>query len=824
MSEPAPQKRDMLAITANTILLPGEKTSYALSFGGIFKDQDDFRRFVDTVHKEQGGEIVIVPFLEKEYSKTGTVAKVTFDEITAEGNPRISVEALHKVRVDSIAVDGRKFYVAATRPMPNTADKPQRKMTHGLTVAFERKMNEYLDMIGLSDASKAKLRAQLRAITDDKTGSADKAVTKEMFFLTSYKLASYADMLPIYEMDNSAEQLEALNAFATRKVESRKALNEYQKASAKTPAALPKNGTQTALPKPVDNAGTSPDPLEAEMKALEKKIKEKELPPEARERAEKEFGRLKGMPANSSEASVVRTYLDWILCLPWEKYNKTNDDIALAAEVLESDHYGLEKVKRKVVKHLAVQKRRGGENGQILCLLGPPGVGKTSIAKSIADASDRGYVRVALGGVSDESEIRGHRRTYIGALPGRIISALKKAGSGNPVFVLDEIDKIAQSSGTKGDPTAALLEVLDPEQNNAFCDRYLDLDYDLSKVMFICTANDIGGIPPALRDRMDIVQIAGYTEEEKFQIARRHLIAQALEETGLKANEFSIDDNALRHVISEYTREAGVRGLKRALIDICKEIVLQLETEPLAAPTHNITLENLEDYAGKPKVHHQRIPQVDLVGRVNGLAVTSLGGELLPIEAVAHRSSKFEVVATGQLGNVMGESIKVAETMLLSMADVLHIPAEKLKNTKYHVHALDGAVPKDGPSAGVSVSTALVSLMLNEPVSRFVAMTGEISLRGDVLPIGGLAFKLEAALRGGATKVLIPQANYDRDLHEVPDAIRNGLEIVPVKTITEVFRHALVNGPALFPETAAGNDNVAAPPAAKNPVKAAPRR
>lgn len=824
MSETAPQKTNMIAITANTILLPGEKISYTFSYGGIFKDPDDFRRFIEAAKKDHDGEIAIVPFLGDEPSKAGTVGKIILDEITAEGNPRLLIEGVRKIRVDKIGADERNFYIAVTQPMPNAASREEKKKTRALMEELERKANEYFDTASASDATKAKLRTMIRDMVADGKGPAENAVSKAMLFLNISKLAMHEDMLPVYEMDNSAKQLEALSALVVRRIESRKALEAYKKASAKLPANTASKNEPAAR-----NGGKilPPDPAEEEMNALEKKIREKELPPEARERAEKEFSRLKLMSPGSAEAAVIRNYIDWVLCLPWEKHDQTNDDIPLAAEILDSDHYGLEKVKHKVVKHLAVQKRRGGESGKILCLIGPPGVGKTSIARSIADASGRSYVRLALGGLNDESEIRGHRRTYIGALPGRIISALKKAGSSNPVFVLDEIDKIAQNNGFRGDPTSALLEVLDPKQNDSFSDRYLDLDYDLSKVMFICTANDISGIPAPLRDRMEIVQLSGYTEEEKFEIARRHLISHALEETGIKPAEFSIDDGALRKLIGEYTREAGVRGLERALIDICEEIAVRLETDPLAAATHHITLENLEDYAGKPKVHHQRIPETDLVGHVNGLAVTSLGGVLLPMETVTHPSSKFEVVATGQLGKVMGESIKVAETMLYAKATELRIPLDKFKNAKYHVHALDGAVPKDGPSAGVTVSTALVSLMLKEPVSRFVAMTGEISLRGDVLPIGGLAFKLEAALRGGAKKVLIPQANYDRDLHEVPDAIRNALDIVPVKTIKEVLHHALVNGPALFPESKPGNDNdsisasPAAPKSAAKPTKAA---
>ena len=523
-----------------------------------------------------------------------------------------------------------------------------------------------------------------------------------------------------------------------------------------------------------------------ELQELEEKLAKLKLSNEAREKANNELKKLRNMSPMSAEATVVRNYLDWIVNIPWKKRSRIQKDIREAEAILEADHYGLEKVKERILEYLAVQQRTKKIKGPILCLVGPPGVGKTSLGKSIGRATGRNFVRMSLGGVRDEAEIRGHRRTYIGSLPGKIIQGMKKAKSSNPLFLLDEIDKMG--SDWRGDPASALLEVLDPEQNDSFQDHYLEVDYDLSDVLFVTTANTLR-IPEPLMDRMEIIRIHGYTEDEKIEIARRHLIEKQLDAHGLKSQEWSISDPALRDVIRYYTREAGVRNLEREIANLTRKATKEILMKGLDKVT--VSRRNLEKFAGVRKFRFGEIESMDLVGVTNGLAWTEVGGEILTIEAVMV-PGKGKMIITGKLGEVMQESIQAARSFVQSRSQEFGVKPTIFEKRDIHVHVPEGATPKDGPSAGVGMVTSIVSMLTGIPVSRDVAMTGEITLRGRVLPIGGLKEKLLAALRGGITRVLVPKEN-EKDLADIPENIKRSLEIVPVTSVEEVLEYALVN-------------------------------
>ena len=525
-----------------------------------------------------------------------------------------------------------------------------------------------------------------------------------------------------------------------------------------------------------------------ELAELEEKIKRTKLSKEAREKAQHEIKKLRQMSPMSAEATVVRNYLDWLLSIPWNKKSKIKKDLALAEQILDADHFGLEKVKERIVEYLAVQQRANKLTGPTLCLVGPPGVGKTSLGKSIAKATGREFVRVSLGGVRDEAEIRGHRRTYIGSMPGKIIQSMRKAKTSNPLFLLDEVDKMG--ADFRGDPSSALLEVLDPEQNHAFNDHYLEVDYDLSHVMFITTANTLN-IPPPLMDRMEIIRIAGYTEDEKVEIARKHLIPHAVVKHGLEAKEWSVDDEALLTIIRRYTREAGVRNLERELSTLIRKAVKELTISKKESV--QVTDKTLPDYLGVPKYRYGEVEDVDQIGVVTGLAWTDVGGELLTIEA-AMMPGKGKMTVTGNLRDVMKESISAAASYVRMRAVAFGIEPPAFDKRDIHVHVPEGATPKDGPSAGVAMVTAIVSVMTGIAVHRDVAMTGEITLRGRVLPIGGLKEKLLAAHRGGIKTVLIPEENA-KDLVEINDSIKSGLDIIPVSRMDEVLARALVSKP-----------------------------
>ncbi|MBQ0754117.1 MAG: endopeptidase La [Gammaproteobacteria bacterium] len=545
-----------------------------------------------------------------------------------------------------------------------------------------------------------------------------------------------------------------------------------------------------------------------ELEEIEKRIDASGMPKDAKEKSKAELNKLKMMSPMSAEATVVRSYLDWMVNVPWKKRSRVRHDLKMAQQVLDQDHYGLEEVKDRILEFLAVQNRVGKVKGPVLCLVGPPGVGKTSLGQSIAKATNRKFIRMALGGVRDEAEIRGHRRTYIGSLPGKVIQKLSKVGVRNPLFLLDEIDKMGMDM--RGDPASALLEVLDPEQNNAFNDHYLEVDYDLSETLFICTSNSMN-IPAPLLDRMEVIRIPGYTEDEKVNIARQYLVPKQIEANGLKAGELEIDDSSLRHMVRHYTREAGVRGLEREISKVCRKVVKEHLLAGALDPV-KVVGEGVEYYLGVQKFSFGRAEEEDQIGQVTGLAWTSVGGELLTIEGVAV-PGKGRVTSTGSLGDVMQESIQAAWTVVKSRARTLGIRRRALDRNDFHIHVPEGATPKDGPSAGVAMCTSLVSVLTGIPVRADVAMTGEITLRGQVLPIGGLKEKLLAAHRGGIKKVLIPKEN-ERDLKEIPDNIKAALEIFPVKWIDEVLAVALQHVP-----TALSQEEVEEDIAADNPSK-----
>jgi ATP-dependent Lon protease len=529
------------------------------------------------------------------------------------------------------------------------------------------------------------------------------------------------------------------------------------------------------------------DDFATEMRELELRIRQKKMSKEATEKVEKEFKKLKLMPPMSAEATVVRNYIDWFLALPWTHGTKDKLDLKEAEKILDEDHYGLKEVKARILEYLAVQGLVKKIKGPILCFVGPPGVGKTSLARSIARTMGRRFVRLSLGGVRDEAEIRGHRRTYVGALPGKIIQSIRKAGTDNPVFLLDEVDKM--STDFRGDPSAALLEVLDSEQNNTFNDHYLDVDYDLSRIFFITTANTLYSIPHALQDRMEVIRIAGYTEPEKMHIARKFLIPKEMKANGLKPENLRFSDAALRSLIQSYTREAGVRSLEREIASICRKVAKKVMGEGKKVSV-NVTIQGVQKYLGMPKFRYGKGEEQDQVGLANGLAWTETGGELLTTE-VTVMAGRGNLTITGKLGDVMQESAQAAMSYVRSRADRLGLDKNFYQKLDTHIHVPEGAIPKDGPSAGITMATAIISAVLKIPVKCDVAMTGEITLRGRVLPIGGLKEKVLAAHRGGIKTVLIPKEN-EKDIKEIPPKVLNSLELVPVESMDQVLRKALV--------------------------------
>ncbi|MGO2878711.1 MULTISPECIES: endopeptidase La [Halomonas] len=596
------------------------------------------------------------------------------------------------------------------------------------------------------------------------------------------------DKQELLEMDRVRDRIEHLMALIESEIDllqvEKRIRSRVKEQMEKTQREYYLNEQMKAIQKEMGELDNVPN----EAEKYEKAIKESGMPQEAADKATQELNKLKMMAANSAESTVVRSYLDWLIAVPWKKRTRVKHDLVKAQEVLDEDHYGLEEVKARILEYLAVQKRVRKMKGPVLCLVGPPGVGKTSLGQSIARATNRKYVRLALGGVRDESEIRGHRRTYIGSLPGKLMQRMSRAGVKNPLFLLDEVDKLGMDH--RGDPASALLEVLDPEQNNSFSDHYLELDYDLSETLFICTANSMN-IPGPLLDRMEIIRLPGYTEDEKLAIAKRYLLPKQLAANGLKTDELALQDDALLELIRYYSREAGVRELERQIAKVCRKVLRErLERKDLEE-TQTLSAEQIEAYAGVRRYSYGLAEQDDQIGRVTGLAWTSVGGELLSIESVV-TPGKGRINKTGSLGDVMKESVSAAQTVVKARAHGFGIDPARFENEDLHIHVPEGATPKDGPSAGVAMVTAMVSAYTQRAVRCDVAMTGEVNLRGEVLPIGGLKEKLLAARRGGIKTVLIPEENR-RDLKEVPENIKGALDIRPVRWIDDVLAVALVS-------------------------------
>ena len=713
--------------------------------------------------------------------RIGTVSTILQLLKLPDGTVKVLVEGGQRARVDQFE-DGESFLAADVTLLESGPDDGREieALTRSLLAHFEQ-------YVKLSKKTPPEILASLSGI-ENAARLAD-TVAAHLAVKIEQKQA-------ILEIHDTRERLEHLVARIEEEIDllqvEKRIRGRVKRQMEKSQREYYLNEQMKAIQKELGDMDESPNELEE----LARRIESAGMSKEARGKASAELNKLKMMSPMSAEATVVRNYVDWLANVPWKKRTRIRHDLRKAEEVLEADHYGLEKVKERIVEYLAVQTRVKKLKGPILCLVGAPGVGKTSLGQSIARATNRKFVRMSLGGVRDEAEIRGHRRTYIGALPGKIVQNLAKAGVRNPLFLLDEVDKM--SMDFRGDPSSALLEVLDPEQNHAFNDHYLEVDYDLSHVMFVATANTLN-IPPPLLDRMEVIRLSGYTEEEKLNIALRYLLPKQMQNTGLAAEELTISEDAIYDIIRHYTREAGVRNVEREIAKICRKVVKQKVGDEVEGAV-DINPDNIESYLGVKRYRFGRKEEEDRVGQVTGLAWTEVGGDLLTIEAVA-MSGKGKPTYTGRLGDVMQESIQAAMTVVRARAAVLGIDEKFYQKRDIHIHVPEGATPKDGPSAGVGMCTAVVSALTGIAVRADVAMTGEITLRGEVLPIGGLKEKLLAALRGGIRMVLIPEENA-RELVEIPDDIKSNLDIRPVKWIDEVLNIALTRPPASADERA----------------------
>ncbi|MEY4643050.1 MAG: hypothetical protein RLZZ227_3044 [Pseudomonadota bacterium] len=700
----------------------------------------------------------------------GTVASVLQLMHVNDGTVKVLVEGVERVHIKAFHFDG-EFYTADISPMGSHV--VEEKDTEILVRSLLSQFDQYVQ---LSKKISPEVLTSITSI-DDPSRLVDTIATH-----MSLQLQEKQNIL---ELANLKPRIEHLMSLIESEIDifqvEKRIRGRVKKQMEKSQREYYLNEQMKAIQKEMGDLDETPN----EAEELKRKIEEAGMPVEARDKANTELNKLKMMSPMSSEASVVRTYLDWMINVPWKKRTRIQSDLKKAEEILEGDHYGLKDVKERVLEYLAVQHRVKKLKGPILCFVGPPGVGKTSLGESIARATGRKFVRMALGGVRDEAEIRGHRRTYIGSLPGKVVQKMAKVGVKNPLILLDEIDKMGMDH--RGDPASALLEVLDPEQNHNFNDHYLEVDYDLSDVMFICTSNSMN-IPGPLLDRMEVIRIPGYTEDEKLNIASRYLVPKQRTNNGLAQDELKFDDASIMTLIRHYTREAGVRGLEREIARVCRKVVKEKSLKTEGVSSH-ITPADLEKYAGVHKFDYGKAEDNDAIGQVNGLAWTQVGGELLTIEAVAI-PGKGKVIMTGQLGDVMQESIQAALTVVRSRSASLGVDDNFQEHKDLHVHVPEGATPKDGPSAGIGMCTALVSVLTGIPVRKDVAMTGEITLRGQVLPIGGLKEKLLAAHRGNIKTVIIPMEN-ERDLKEIPDNIKADLQIKPVKWIDEVLQIAL---------------------------------
>ncbi len=699
----------------------------------------------------------------------GTVATVVQLLKLPDGTVRVLVEGAYRARIEKFVGDGEYFQAEVAAIEETNADSAEARAIARAVI------DQWDNYVKLSRKTPPEVHQAIGQITEP-SRLADSVAGH-----LTVKIPDKQALLEISDVPQRLERILQLieGEIGMLQVE-RKIRNRVKRQMEKTQREYYLNEQMKAIQRELGDG----DEGREDIADLEKRIKETKLSKEAKAKAEAELKKLRQMSPMSAESTVVRNYLDWLLSLPWGIKKKIKKDIEAAQAVLDEDHYGLEKVKDRILEYLAVQARTNKLRGPILCLVGPPGVGKTSLGRSIARATGRDFVRMSLGGVRDEAEIRGHRRTYIGSMPGRVIQSMKKAKSSNPLFLLDEIDKLG--ADYRGDPAAALLEVLDPEQNSTFNDHYLEIDYDLSDVLFITTANSLN-MPQPLLDRMEIIRIPGYTEDEKLEIAKRHLLPKQYENNGLKADEFTVSEDALRDLIRRYTREAGVRSLEREIGNLARKAVREIEQGKKTKV--DITAENLPDYAGVWKYRFGETDVEDQVGVVTGLAWTEVGGDLLTIEAVS-MPGKGAMTVTGNLRDVMKESISAASSYVRARSIQFGVKPPVFRTRDIHVHVPEGATPKDGPSAGVAMATAIVSVLTGVPIRKDIAMTGEITLRGRVLPIGGLKEKLLAALRGGVKTVLIPKDN-EKDLADIPDNVRAGLEIVPVSTVDEVLKLAL---------------------------------
>lgn len=719
--------------------------------------------------------------------RVGTVASVLQFLKLPDGTVKILVEGIRRVRLDDLCDEGG-YFAATARYLEETIGTGGAAGSGAGSSESAALLRSALGRFEEYARLNRKLVPEMAASIGKIEDPARLADT-----IASHLNIRIADKQEVLEILNILERLERVFAFMEGEIDvlevEKRVRGRVKKQMEKTQRDYYLNEQMRAIQKELDEGEDGRD----ELGELEERIAKTRLSDEARKKARSELKKLRAMSPMSAEGTVVRNYLDWLLDLPWQKNSKVVRSLEKAESVLNADHYGLEKVKERILEYLAVQSRSRKLKGPILCLVGPPGVGKTSLARSIADATGRKYTRMALGGMRDESEIRGHRRTYIGAMPGKIIQGLKKAGVSNPLFLLDEIDKLG--SDWRGDPSSALLEVLDPEQNANFADHYLEVDYDLSSVMFITTANSMD-MPQPLLDRMEIIRLSGYTEQEKVEIARRHLLQKQAVMHNLKEAEWHVPDETLLALIRSYTREAGVRELERMIARLARKVVKEILTSNGAVTYIAVTPDVLEKYAGVPRYRHGEKDHEDQIGVVTGLAWTRVGGEILTIESLT-MPGKGQIRQTGKLGDVMKESVSAAFSYVRSHAAEWGVDPEKLEKLDIHVHLPEGAVPKDGPSAGIALTTAFVSVLSGIPVRHDVAMTGEVTLRGRVLEIGGLKEKLLAALRAGITTVLIPDAN-QKDLVEIPDNIRAGLTIIPVKNVREVLEIALVRQPKVF--------------------------
>jgi ATP-dependent Lon protease len=717
------------------------------------------------------------PRLDDMY-RIGTVATVLQLLKLPDGTVKVLVEGVTRANIENVRLDDKCFRAQIHLASAKTIERREGEV---LVQTLVRQFEQY---VNLSKKVPNEVMSSLSGI-DDPGRLADTIATH-----MPLELQQKQDIL---EMMDIRPRLEHLLGLLEAEIDlfqvEKRIRGRVKKQMEKSQREYYLNEQMKAIQKELGSAEEGPN----ESEELDRKIRESGMTKEAEKKARAELNKLKMMSPMSAEASVVRSYLDWLVNIPWKKRSKVRLDLNEAEEILNRDHYGLEEVKKRILEYLAVQTRVKKVKGPVLCLVGPPGVGKTSLGESIARATNRKFVRMSLGGVRDEAEIRGHRRTYIGAMPGKLLQKLSKVGVKNPLFLFDEIDKMGMDH--RGDPASALLEVLDPEQNNSFNDHYIEVDYDLSDVMFICTSNSMN-IPAPLLDRMEVIRIPGYTEDEKVNITKRYLLPKQLKANGMLENECDLEEQAIRDLIRYYTREAGVRSLEREVAKICRKIVtenVKSSTKTSSIKKIVVTPDSLEYYSGVRKHNYGRAGEENKVGQVTGLAWTQVGGELLTIEASAVKG-KGAVVKTGQLGDVMQESIQAALTVVRSRAQVLGIPGNFHEKRDLHIHVPEGATPKDGPSAGIGMCTAVVSVLTGIPVKASVAMTGEITLRGEVLPIGGLKEKLLAAHRGGITTVIIPKEN-ERDLKDIPDNIKAELTIKPVQWIDEVLEIALLHRP-----------------------------